>query len=153
MFEDFTIKIENFTKDKASIEEVKTLKKIHLWGGRGRRKICSQLQQAIPEWNEDSRKDCFPKNGWGCGTQSRLVSKPIPLSLTDSLAERMSGLIPYRNVIVGCHRFICSFTLFDTLIYRGGEGNSRYSWTINKRESESFKLWNPSSRSVYWNFS
>ena len=27
MFEDFTIKIKNFTKDKASIEEVKTLKK------------------------------------------------------------------------------------------------------------------------------
>ena len=27
MFEDFTIKIKNFIKDKASIEEVKTLKK------------------------------------------------------------------------------------------------------------------------------
>ena len=27
MFEDFIIKIKNFTKDKASIEEVKTLKK------------------------------------------------------------------------------------------------------------------------------
>ena len=27
MFEDFTIKIENFTKDKASVKEVKTLKK------------------------------------------------------------------------------------------------------------------------------
>ena len=27
MLEDFTIKIKNFTKDKASIEEVKTLKK------------------------------------------------------------------------------------------------------------------------------
>ena len=27
MFEDFTIKIKNFTKDKASVKEVKTLKK------------------------------------------------------------------------------------------------------------------------------
>ena len=33
----------------------------------------------------------------------------------------------FRNAIVGCHRLICSFNLFDTLIFHGGEGNSRYS--------------------------
>ena len=59
MFEDFTIKIKNFTKDKASVKEVKTLKK------------------SI------------------CGTQARLVSKSVPLLFTDSLTDRMSGLIPY----------------------------------------------------------
>ena len=59
MFEDFTPKLKNVTKDKAGTEDVKTLQKSSLRGGRGRREIW----KATPQWNEAFKKGriVFPK--------------------------------------------------------------------------------------------
>ena len=63
MFEDFTIKIKNFTKDKASIEEVKTLKKSIFEVAEAVKKFALNYSKGHESGMKTSKRIVSPKMG------------------------------------------------------------------------------------------
>ena len=91
MFEDFTLKIKNITKDKAGKEEVKTLRKSIFEVAEAVEKFALNFSKRHQSGMKPSERIVSPK----MGEVSWLVSKSIPLLLTNLLSDLMSCLIPY----------------------------------------------------------